>query len=593
MRERRQSALAYVVTVGLSLALLTWVLELWRADLSVPLIYGGDSLLVQLLVKSTVENGWYLTNGFVGAPFGLEMHDFPFVDSVFHMHFRIVSWFTPNYVRVLNVYYLLTFPLAAASALFVFRRFRVPRAPAVVGGLLFAFLPYHFIRGEEHLFLASYFLVPLAILAVLWVYLEGGPIVQRDATENAPKFQLDRMRALALGVICLLLGCGGVYYAFFTCYLLLVSGVGAALWRKRLYPLGYSTAAVALVCVGVLANLAPTIAYRLAHGPNPEAVVRDPAQAEIFGLKLAQLVLPVSGHRLAAFAALKARYDTSLASLVNENTSSAIGIIAAVGFLVLTSGFLWRRASERPQLWDGLVVSNLAAVLLATFGGFGTLFGFLASPWIRGYNRMSVFIAFLALFAVVLGLGKLDRMARSVAARLVFIAALGAVLIVGVMDQTTTHFVPNYALIRQLYKQDAEFIQRVEASLPSGAMVFQLPYSLFPEPMNVHEMQWYDPLRGYLHSKNLRWSYGATCAGRYGYIWQARVADEAPREMVQTLAAAGFSGITIDRTGYPDAARRLEADLAKLLDLQPELSQDKRFVFFNLTRYADSASSRA
>ena len=68
---------------------------------------------------------------------------------------------------------------------------------------------------------------------------------------------------------------------------------------------------------------------------------------------------------------------------------------------------------EAPGPVDGLVTLNLAALLLATTGGLGAVFGFAVSPLIRCYNRMSIFIAFFALAAVALGLARVVRSARS------------------------------------------------------------------------------------------------------------------------------------------------------------------------------------
>ena len=586
MAEIRKSAAAYLLTIGLCVVALIWVLKLSRADLSVPLTYGADALLVQFWVKGLVENGWILRNGSVGAPFGLEMHDFPSADSVFLLILKAMSFVIPDYVRLLNNYYLLTFPLAALSALFVFRRFGAARAPAIVGSVLFAFLPYHFLRGEEHLFLASYFLVPLAVLAVLKLYLDGVFLFQ----PGTPGFKHGDPRTVAgLVLFCALMGSGGVYYAFFTCYLLLVAGASAAIGRGRLEPLRSAGVAVALISLAVLLNVAPKFLYAARHGRNPEAVLRHPAQAELLGLKLAQLVLPVSGHRVPYLARLKASYDESLASLVNENASSALGAVGASGFLALTAGLLLRRTrGARPvRIWDGLVDLNLAAVLLATFGGFGTLFGFLVTSWIRGYNRMSIFLAFFSLFAVVLALSRLERLSASRGLRWLVRAGLGALLVVGVLDQTTRSFAPKYARIKEEYQGDAEFVSRVEASLPPRGMVFQLPYSPFPEPTTVHRMSWYDHLRGYLHSRALRWSYGAM-RGRYADLWQAHVAGEPVDEMVRRLAFAGFDGIYIDRAGFLDVGAALEAELTRRLGTPPMLSRNGRFSFFRLTDHAQA-----
>lgn len=50
-------------------------------------------------------------------------------------------------------------------------------------------------------------------------------------------------------------------------------------------------------------------------------------------------------------------------------------------------------------------------------------------------------------------------------------------------------------------------VKQVQTELPSGASVFQLRYLPYPESPPMYEMQDYDPLRGYLHTTGLRWSY--------------------------------------------------------------------------------------
>src|SRR5262245_25069994 len=118
--EVRDSLAAYLTVVALAITGLVVVLELWRADLGVPFAYGGDALCAQLWTKGIIEHGWYLTNESVGAPFGLDMRDFPLVDSLFFLILKLIAQATSDPFRVINVYYLLTFPAAAVSALWVF-----------------------------------------------------------------------------------------------------------------------------------------------------------------------------------------------------------------------------------------------------------------------------------------------------------------------------------------------------------------------------------------------------------------------------------------------------------------------------------------
>lgn len=590
MTYARKSATAYLAAVGLCLVVLAWVLDLRKADFSVPLVYRRDAIQTQFWVKGLVENGWYLTNGSLGAPFGLEMHDFPNSDGLFFVLLKAIACFTTDHVRVINAFFLLTFPLSAVSAMFAFRRFAAPRPTAFVGGQLFAFLPYHFLRGQEHLFLASYFLVPLAVMVVLWIHLDERPLFFRGPGDDpgTPLARFRSPRALATIAVCLLISSGGVYYAFFTCYLLLVAGVAASARRRGLTPLWSSGVAIAVISAGALLNVTPKLVYDLRNGPDPGAVVRSPTEADLYGLRIPQLLMPVSGHRVPLLARMRARYDSATASLNNENTSSSLGVVGTLGFLALVSTPLWRKSRGGSRLWEGLSNLNLATLLLCTSGGFGTLFGFFVCPWIRCYNRFSVFIAFLSIFAAVLGLSRVDLIGKVRAKRWPVLVGLAVLLVVGVLDQTTRAFVPRYRELEQEYRGDAEFVNRVEAALPKGSMVFQLPYSSFPEPgrpPEVHAMLPYDHLRGYLHSKSLRWSYGAM-RGRYGDLWQASLKHEPVETMVRRLALAGFGGVTVDRKGFADGGAVLEAELGRRLGLAPLVSRDGRFVCFAISDYA-------
>ena len=63
---------------------------------------------------------------------------------------------------VLNTYFILTFPLAAMSAAWFLRIVGLRRVTAAAFAVLYAFAPYHFLRGEVHLFLSAYYVVPYA-----------------------------------------------------------------------------------------------------------------------------------------------------------------------------------------------------------------------------------------------------------------------------------------------------------------------------------------------------------------------------------------------------------------------------------------------
>jgi len=101
----------------------------------------------------------------------------------------------------------------------------------------------------------------------------------------------------------------------------------------------------------------------------------------------------------------------------------------------------------------------------------------------------------------------------------------------------------------------------------------------FPENPPVNEMIDYDELRGYLHSDDLRWSYGAI-KGRDDP--NAALAAEPVPALVRDAAAAGFAGIYVDRFGYTDKAAALEGELAAATGTKPFVSENGRLSFFQL-----------
>src|SRR5262249_51089963 len=349
------------------------------------------------------------------------------------------------------------------------------------------------------------------------------------------------------------------------CFFLLVAGVAAAVSRKTHWPLLAAGVLIATIGAGVIANVSPSLLYRLRNGSNASIIDRGCGESEAFGLKIAQMLLPISGHRVAQLARLKTEYVSGRAPIINENDTASLGLIGSIGFLVLVGGFLLRRSPSRIPLLELLGVLSVAAVLLATVGGFGTLFAVAGGRWIRAYNRISVYIAFFALLAVALFASELYRRfghTRRAGIAFNLLVVLGTA--VGILDQTSVHFALSYAATKEAYQAEAEFVRAIEASVPLGGMVFQLPYLPFPESPPMNQMGDYDLFRGYLHSRNLRWSYGHM-KGREGDQWHQTVAGLPPEEMVRTLALAGFDGLTIDRFAYADQAAALEADFARLL----------------------------
>lgn len=586
---------AYVTAVAICSIILIWVTKLWIADLSIPFSYIGDSIFTGVLVKGLIDNGWYLNNPFLSAPYEQYFYDFPLSNNLDFIILRIISLFGPNYAGTMNLYFLLTFPLTTLTSMLVLRQLKISYPISILGSLLFAFLHYHFWRGEGHLFLAAYYMIPPMILVLFWIYADKDFFISE--INGKIRTNLLTRKSIISIFICILISSTFIYYPFFSCFFLIIAGTTSSISHKSRTSLIASIILIALITIGVLINISPTLMYDHENGKNPLTAIRLPQEAELYGLKITLLLLPITDHYIPFMANIGIKY-ISTAPLTSEGDAPSLGIIIGTGFLLLI-GWIFYRLSEGSKfkikqyyVLNELSTLNLSALLLGTIGAFGSIFAYAVaylfplSPQFRAYDRISIFIAFFSMTAIAILLEKLsERYAKTNAKKLFFLALLGILLIAGIMDQTGKQtYETTYSLIKAEYLNDQDFVNRIELIMPTNAMIFQLPYMSYPEYGNMYKMTDYSHFKGYLHSSKLRWSYGAM-KGRPEDAWQSGIASETIGDSVKMLSLAGFSGIYVDSYGYEDGGIGVIANLSNILKAEPLISKDKRLFFFDMTNY--------
>ena len=558
-----------------ALAVAAVVLKLWHADLRVPFESGGDASYTSMLVKSVVEGGWYLENERLGAPFGQQLYDFPSGDDSLHLlALKLLGVFSGDWAVALNLYFLLGFVLAAATAFWVMRRFEVSRPSAAAAAVLFAVLPYHFLRGEMHLMLATYYSVPLGVYLALSVW------------QQRPLFGGGWKRTAGTIALAAVVASTSVYYAVFTGLLVLVAALSVAVTGRSLRRLVPGALVLAAIGTVLTLSMLPSIVHRAQNGANEQAAARKPAESDASGTSLAQLLLPTNGHRVEPLR--KLRHEFVVTTPVPSEQMQALGLVASAGLLGLLAIAALslidpRRAQRTPPLRRHLSLGVIALLLVGAVGGFGPIWSYIASAQLRGWNRVSIFIGFMCLFLVA---HVLDRAGRRLAARgaprWVPAAGLAAVVLLGAYDQTSGAMVPRYGFVQGNFRAERDFFAAIERDLPTGAAVFQLPYQPFPEPP-PQSGDAYAPMRAYLHTDDLRWSYGAM-KGR-DRDWQARLVEKPFEATLPALAAAGFAGIHIDRRAFADEARPEEDELRRVLGVEPRRNADNRLLFFDTRAY--------
>jgi hypothetical protein len=183
--------------------------------------------------------------------------------------------------------------------------------------------------------------------------------------------------------------------------------------------------------------------------------------------------------------------------------------------------------------------------------------------------------------------------ARSTARRqaIAWAALLIVVLGIGATDETSNFYLVSYAAAAREYHSDQAFGRAMEATLPRGSNVFELPYVPFPEgyhvagvPATLAFATSYELFRPYLNTTGLNFSFGAM-KGRPA-DWESALSAKPLNLAIAGAAASGFSGVYVDPRGYGAQAPRVDAWLRQLLGVAPLVARLDDAWFFDLRPYA-------
>ncbi len=525
--------------------------QLWRLDWQVPMLYGGDGIYwVGQVQRSygdlTASLGW----PFYQPPSPYE----PNYDLIYDLFVAFVGLFTKDTGVVFNLY-VLVIPFANALAGYaVFRMTGMRRWLAFAFGVTFGLCPYVQQRLAGHMMLAAVEFVPFSVLLCFWC--------AEDPAFGRPGkgFLRNPRNWLALAFAWGIANNGAAYYPYFTCFFLCVTALCLILRDRRLSAGTPCFLTIGEIVLWMIPDFFPMVLGMIAGVGSTltNGVYRSPIGADIYSLRISSLLLSPNGYGWDKLARWFQRYFHLLATdegpMYNENAYGYLGIVGVIAFLALLALLFrnhdWRAGREAvPRLSDRLWLLgrlNVAALLLASIASFGGLIGIFLR-FIRGYNRISPYIAFFALLAAGLWAEWFLRNHRG-RGKALFTAVLAVVLAYSYWEQQGL-FNPKYEEVQTTWYQDAAFMEEVEQAAGEDAVVFQLPYMKNFENGSLNNMWDYTLLRGPLHSDTLRFSYGAGY-GTENDVWYKETSGLEPEAMVAELRAQGVAGIYLDLDGY-------------------------------------------
>jgi phosphoglycerol transferase len=556
--------------VGASLLMSGWPSGL-IPDLITPYSYAGDGMAYLWNVQRVIEGAWYFTNDRSGFPFGSNHLDYPTADTGSYLVLKLLGLIFKTAIAAHNLYYLLGFSLAVIAGYLVSRSIGITRYFSIVVALLYAFTSFHFGR-IGHLFFTWYFVAPLFFYVGFRLFSEE--LIFTNARINLKSKALNAIALLALASF-------GIYYSLFGCMVITLCAAMAAAVHRSWRHLQEGLLTLSMTIIGVLFNVLPSLIHIFQNGENREGVNRFASESELYALKITQMLLPRGDHRLDTFFEFASKYNNFF-PIVTENISASMGAVASLGFLLLVavpliSPFLYFKSTvmspsnkgfSNQTRYQVLAALSLGLVLMATMGGFSSLFAMLVSSSIRAWNRVSIFIAFISIIAFVMAVDLLvQKYAKTVFLKIAGIVLAFAILFLGLLDQTVKPCHSCMFANSELAKSDIAFIKIIEKSIPKNSAIYQLPYMAYSDNGAVNNLGSYDQARGHLHSEHLKWSFGSM-RGRAGDWFYRKLALLPIDQQVTVVSAMGFAGIYIDKRGYINASPENNKICAKFITSQ-------------------------
>lgn len=571
--KRVWKILPFIIMLGLIGVILFGLYH--DADIRYALISSKDEADIkyaEYTIKNTCEFGWYFENARTNGGAG-ELYDHSMGDFIQFSIVRLLGCFTDNVDLIYNIMYFATYFLCAVSMYIVARLLQMSRTTSAVMGMLFTFLPWHQLR-LHHLFSSVFYvIVPIAVLISIWI---ADGQVWGEKTVTLGKISINK-KYTWICILVIFTSITDVMWSAFNCYVLAIAIFISAFRDQTAKSVFRNIKLLLLEILGTIAMYSPVLIHYIRTGVNTKAAAytRSADQAEHYGMKLINLLMPRANHRIQKLADISEIYKNHVGE--NENINISLGIIVSVGFALLLFQLMKR---EKEKEISSLAVLNIGTILVGTVGGIGAIVAYLV-PQIRTYNRISLYIAAYS----IIYLGIISEKLREKTKKTVWITLLFLVTAVAVFDSTVKYDNEYQKSVIAETDSTEKFVAEIESVMPKGTRIYELPYMMFPEGGG------YDLVDGYLYSDHLIWSFGSI-KGTKEAAWQEKLSQISVEELCEQITLEDYRGIYVD-LNYMNKSETYDAgsfvtDMTNFLGEEPIYSEDGTKCFWNITSFSES-----
>ena len=550
---------------------------------------GKDDAHFLAVLKNAMQGNSYWEIPDLGAPFKTNVKNFPLLMSFYYLFGRLAGFFTDNVILVNNLYYILTFILSSFFLFYILKKYNVNYFFSILGGLLFSFSQYHFIRSGLQITVSSYFVVALVFYYCLKI--------ARENKFNSKSFDKKENFKLILGLILssFLIGSTEIYSIYFGLMFLGLSVVISFLNKKYIASLrgGYF---ILLIVLFLLYNLYPSILANIANETS-KTYARSPYEAFFYGLMLVHLFIPYNVKSWHIFSSLSDSYNKAI-PFKSEVLYNYLGIFSCIGFVILIlillieplKGLINKYESdERKGVLSYVATLNIFALLVGFQSGLSSLISLFGFTQFRAYNRISIYILLFSSFTFVY---VLDLLLKNLIKQKKFLFLCSSVfslsmIVVHFVDINPQNIVQDFNTNKNNINNVKEYAKNLESYYKNNVQILQLPILSFVENRvtDIFTNCNYQALP-YLFTNKIKYSFGAFNKTKEFFIQNVLFNDTNIKNVVINAKRYGFDGISVNTDIYGNSD--IVDSLTNLLGEPKIISKQKNIFLFDLKNFESS-----
>ncbi|MFT3982351.1 MAG: hypothetical protein QM697_00475 [Lachnospiraceae bacterium] len=481
-KEKRWNIYYMIVSAGMPIIIFSLLVQIWNLDLTVPYFGGrGDGISNLWMIRNFIDGNGIYTYSRLNSPWGVVREGMTTDGLLNILLMYLLARITKSVGLTYNVFFIVSFSITSLSAYLVTKKLLNKRNIALLAGLLYTFLPYHFMR-VMHINLMTYYYIPFIVYFLIKLCM-GQQINKRY-----------------IFITFFINGTESLYYAAFTLLLLAFVFV---IMKKNKYCLGNWLCSILAILLGVLLVYALPKVVEISnnHISNQETVEgntseegnmdfeevgtnRTVAELNDYGLRIWALFSPVLYHRISELSEFTYQLYNDM-SITYDAYMMSLGLLITVGLLYSMFSLAFRRGRNEAMVCGKLILFML---LLGMSYGVCILIGTYFTTAIRCYNRIIVYVAFASLISLSCLLRSIwdIKCINNKKNQSVFGGLLVFLMLFGIWDQTPSYLSTHvgieeatphnllqiYEAYADQYYDEVNFWADVEKPLAEGDAVY-------------------------------------------------------------------------------------------------------------------------